>query len=50
MRVLFYVTFRRAASDAAAVGNAAAYSLLARYRGRFTLGALRSLAAKKQAT
>ena len=43
VRVLFYATFKRAAADAAELGNPEAYSLLSSYRGRFTLGDLRKL-------
>lgn len=41
VRVLFYVTFKRADADADELGNDEAYSLLSNYRGRFTLRALR---------
>ena len=46
VRVLFYVTFRKEGADAEALGNPSAYSLLSRYRGRFTLGELCRLANK----
>ena len=47
VRVLFYVTFRRAASDADELANDEAHSILERYRGRFALGELRGCAASR---
>ena len=43
MRVLFYTTFRRRGADVDELCNDEAYSLLGRYRGRFSLGELRAM-------
>ena len=43
MRVLFYATFRRRGADVDELCNDEAYSLLGRYRGRFSLGELRAM-------
>ena len=40
VRVLFYLTFARAAAEAEELGNEEAHSLISGYRGRFTLGRL----------
>ena len=45
VRILFYVTAKRAAADADELGNDEAHSLLSCYRGRLpSIGALRSSA------
>lgn len=47
IRVLFYLTFRRATADAAVLANDEAHSILSKYRGRFTLAQLRLMGRKK---
>ena len=46
VRVLFYVTFRRAGTDADELANDEAHSILEEYRSRFRLGELRTSAAR----
>lgn len=43
VRVLFYLTFKRADADAEQLANEEAYSLLSRYRGKFRLAQLRKV-------
>lgn len=50
VRILFYVTAKRAAADADELGNDEAHSLLSCYRGRLPrIGALRSSALSRAA-